>query len=943
MRRPIRSHVANRRMFQGGGLSPFPRPTGILASSQPLVDQVAQNIVNPNRTMPMNQGGAARFWNGGSSPNSGTMWSPLEKLASGERQTYNVEDNWKGKGPNDPLNNIYNTKMGFSDFVRKNHPDTTVPSFTFGDVDDLVKFTPNNQTIQGTAYGIGPWQISPREGPQESVYKLINETLPQSTIRMGFNRPGEGTFKEQFPEVEDALVAKKPYSIVGTALRKDISEFRNLVTPITDLAKGVWDTISFNFSSAQGQNATNYVPDFERVELFKMVMQMGRDRPDLAPLIEKAAKKIISLTPEINATDLQHEIVRELTSMEKFGTHGGDGVKGVIADYAQYSDMGAPVDPDAKTPAELLQERAQDPESMAKMMAALNAPPGDPGSKLDQEGVIVAQKTSADLKRRLVVEQQQRKFLESMGRGNEYVMSEEMKRFQEERRMGQDPTKTIDTEVLVKKEDTVVDDTVVDDTVVDDTVVTDGASEEKIVTDDAGEKKLTNIEEVTKILQGVGDPPPEAVPVIEKIKVDASNNDLKQTTKTLEEYRDDFIKAMPEYEGMSKEEQGFAWIKMGMAIAAGQSPNAIENISKGVLATIDEFADDPKQKRLYKKQVEVSAAKYALENVRADTTFAQSLLAAEQKDNRAIKEYMVHKGFTYAGKTYEQGDLFVTTVGELHGGLLDVLPQGSITTEKGLELMLENAELNANLLKPLMIGSGSGAPSVKMMEDSLNAFVEQTNQAETNVKILTMVDHMMIRNAKGQVTGLTNAGRRAWNSVINTFRSGNKLGSMKWLEKQYLIGREGKIYQAEARRVANMMIKQLLGEGSKNVSNIDRELADEIVGLIVGWKAITEDEAVLHDRLKHIQAMADQNLNTNISTMRNATDSWDNIVNARGTYITEIIKKRTKEAFDLEKMQTTPIGAAREEGEGEAVLRVWDYFDKDTLEALKEFPGALTS
>ena len=65
MRRPIRSHVANRRMFQGGGLSPFPRPTGILASSQPLVDQVAQNAVNPNRTMPMNQGGAARFNNGG--------------------------------------------------------------------------------------------------------------------------------------------------------------------------------------------------------------------------------------------------------------------------------------------------------------------------------------------------------------------------------------------------------------------------------------------------------------------------------------------------------------------------------------------------------------------------------------------------------------------------------------------------------------------------------------------------------------------------------------------------------------------------------------------------------------------------------------------------------------------------------------------------------------
>ena len=118
MRRPIRSHVANRRMFQGGGLSPFPRPTGILASSQPLVDQVAQNTINPNRTMPMNQGGAARFNNGGMVwdksqlkwvPRKNTLdsvlnaiginainrgYSNIENLASGERPSYNVEDNW---------------------------------------------------------------------------------------------------------------------------------------------------------------------------------------------------------------------------------------------------------------------------------------------------------------------------------------------------------------------------------------------------------------------------------------------------------------------------------------------------------------------------------------------------------------------------------------------------------------------------------------------------------------------------------------------------------------------------------------------------------------------------------------------------------------------------------------------------------------------------------
>ena len=56
MRRSVRSRVARRKLFQGGGLAPMEQPSGILASSQPLVDTIAQNAVNPNRTMSMNQG-----------------------------------------------------------------------------------------------------------------------------------------------------------------------------------------------------------------------------------------------------------------------------------------------------------------------------------------------------------------------------------------------------------------------------------------------------------------------------------------------------------------------------------------------------------------------------------------------------------------------------------------------------------------------------------------------------------------------------------------------------------------------------------------------------------------------------------------------------------------------------------------------------------------------
>ncbi len=71
--RPLRSSLGNRKMFQGGGMVPMGnpmanmQPMGILASSQPLVDAVANDAINPmgGSTLSMADGGIAKFQNGG--------------------------------------------------------------------------------------------------------------------------------------------------------------------------------------------------------------------------------------------------------------------------------------------------------------------------------------------------------------------------------------------------------------------------------------------------------------------------------------------------------------------------------------------------------------------------------------------------------------------------------------------------------------------------------------------------------------------------------------------------------------------------------------------------------------------------------------------------------------------------------------------------------------
>lgn len=85
-----------------------------------------------------------------------------------------------------------------------------------------------------------------------------------------------------------------------------------------------------------------------------------------------------------------------------------------------------------------------------------------------------------------------------------------------------------------------------------------------------------------------------------------------------QKYIDEFMARMPEYEGKTGFEKGMDLMKFGMAIAAGDSPNAIANISKGFLAMGDTFTKDAKERRQYKRELGLAAAKYGLERINKD-------------------------------------------------------------------------------------------------------------------------------------------------------------------------------------------------------------------------------------------------------------------------------------------------------------------------------------
>lgn len=140
--------------------------------------------------------------------------------------------------------------------------------------------------------------------------------------------------------------------------------------------------------------------------------------------------------------------------------------------------------------------------------------------------------------------------------------------------------------------------------------------------------------------------PKEVADVINKGTKEDQQADLKQLMQ-------EFTQNAPKYEGLDK---SLAIAKIGFAIAAGKSPDALTNIASGLEQGADMFIKDKAQKDEFNRQVRLSALQYGLGE--------KTKLAAEQrlvtrqidKERRAIQNYVAGKGgVTYRGKTYAEG------------------------------------------------------------------------------------------------------------------------------------------------------------------------------------------------------------------------------------------------------------------------------------------------
>tara|TARA_R100000664_G_scaffold13369_1_gene21393 strand:- start:5038 stop:6840 length:1803 start_codon:yes stop_codon:yes gene_type:complete len=232
-----------------------------------------------------------------------------------------------------------------------------------------------------------------------------------------------------------------------------------------------------------------------------------------------------------------------------------------------------------------------------------------------------------------------------------------------------------------------------------------------------------------------------------------------QQKETIDDFFKEYMDVMPEYEGKTRFEKGMDLAKFGLLIAGGKSQNAFDNFSAAMEKMGDTFTEDAKEKRIFKRQVELGKAKYGLQKI-------NELRNQRMQDARNISYFVATSDLTLAdGQKIKKGEMFNLGMDYIAE---NGVPQNSQPSDFYVETQKALATRDANLAKALKDTriSTSDAKSIRNeYDDNLNG-INESNRAIKNIDDLTqgMVDKQ--GNIFG-ASGIFQATKENLNALMN--------------------------------------------------------------------------------------------------------------------------------------------------------------------------------
>lgn len=278
--------------------------------------------------------------------------------------------------------------------------------------------------------------------------------------------------------------------------------------------------------------------------------------------------------------------------------------------------------------------------------------------------------------------------------------------------------------------------------------ITGDITRSDIITDE--QKKQEQLDDEKRKQQGqLGDISPKSADEIAKVIKEGTKEEQDAELKQLMQ---EFTQNAPKYEGLDK---GLAIAKIGFAMAAGQSPDALTNIAKALEGGADMFIKDKKDRDAFNRQVRLSALQYGLGEVSKDR--AQDRLVSREidKERRAIKYFVAGKGgVNYKGKTYAEGTDVPVQMADIYDNKAptNILSSSTVTA-------LASKLKSSNALFKEAIKSGTlSATEIRTNQEKYSKAITTAQKAEIGIGF---AESSLVRLAEdgSKITGLNGSFR----------------------------------------------------------------------------------------------------------------------------------------------------------------------------------------
>lgn len=205
--------------------------------------------------------------------------------------------------------------------------------------------------------------------------------------------------------------------------------------------------------------------------------------------------------------------------------------------------------------------------------------------------------------------------------------------------------------------------------------------------------------------------------------------------KTAADFMQEFMANAPKYEGADK---NLMHAMIGFSIAAGDSPNAMTNIAKGLQAGAQMFLQDKAAKDEFDRQIQLSSMKYGLEAA-----------ASERERGSKPLTFVALEDTVYKGRPVKKNQSVVIPYSEIerNGGMAPPgfgdtsMVTAMVENEKGFYEALEKARVERQV-------------DDTFAESQRAKFSEATSKALSAQRGLEYMEAGLLTIADGEVTGL---------------------------------------------------------------------------------------------------------------------------------------------------------------------------------------------